>query len=203
MRSDLTCDSDHTASIELARRLHDTIAQRLTGLSCYLGDAEEAVPGDALERCREEIHAAIDELRAALDSVGRTAPDRAREVEAQVAALRRDFPDVLLDWRYDLGSEPDRSPLVASFLVEALCNVRKHAQPHRVAIETETLRDATIVTVNNDGVRPFRGRSTRQGSRLLALEATAQGAVTDSHPEPDGHWRQRLIMPRIQFDLIA
>ena len=191
------------SSVDLARRLHDTIAQRLTGLSCFLGDAGGPAPDGALERCREEIHAALDELCEALDSVGRTRPVRRRDLDAEVAALHRTYPDLHLDWRCPLDGFDESASLIDSFLVEALCNVRKHARPTRVIVEAQKLSDATVVTVTNDGVRSAPGRGTRQGSRLLALEATAHGAITDSHADGPGNWRQLLIMPCHAMSLSA
>jgi signal transduction histidine kinase len=203
MSPEMALDSGIGSSVELARRLHDTIAQRLTGLSCFLGDAGGPVPDDALERCRDEIHAAIDELREALDSVGRGRPARTRSLDAEVAALRCAFPGLDLDWRWTRDEYDESASLIDSFLVEALCNVGKHARPTRVIVEAQQLRDAIVVSVRNDGVRSRPGRGTRQGSRLLALEATAHGAITESHAEGLGHWRQQLIMPCRTMSLTA
>lgn len=203
MQIQATLDGGYASSIDLARRLHDTIAQRLTGLSCFLGDRETQAPDDALERCRDEIHAAIDELREALDSVGRSLPARVGRPDTELAALRSAFPALRLDWRW--SREPDIScaSLVDSFLVEAICNVRKHARPTHVTIDARLEQGAIVVSVTNDGVSSRPGGGTRQGSRLLGLEATAHGAITDSHAERSGHWRQRLIMPCQQLGLSA
>ena len=203
MRTDTIPRSEFASSVDLARRLHDTIAQRLTGLSCFLGDGGGPAPEGALEMCRDEIHAAIDELRAALDSVGQTRPIRMRELDAEVNALRSAFPEMHLDWRWTRDANTESAALIDSFLIEALCNVRKHARPRRVLIEAQQMTDATVLTVTNDGVRARPGRGTRQGSRLLALEATAHGAITDSQATRPGHWRQRLIMPCCPMGLSA
>lgn len=190
----MSSDPERASSIALARRLHDTIAQRLAGLSCFLGDSEQPAPHDALERCRLEVHAAIDELRELLDSVGRTQPARTHQLDVEMRSLRTAFPALTLEWR-GLGDTDANVGLTESFLVEALRNVRKHAQPSRVVIETQQVSGATVVTVSNDGVLSQPGRGTRQGSRLLALEATAFGAITDSHADGAGRWQQRLITP--------
>jgi hypothetical protein len=58
--------------LELARRLHDTVAQRLAGLS-YLLSASEPCP-EALAFCRAEVDAALDELRDALTTIGSGCP---------------------------------------------------------------------------------------------------------------------------------
>lgn len=203
MHGEATLPRQASSSVELARLLHDTIAQRLTGLSCFLGDAGGPAPEGALERCRDEIHAAIDELREALDSVGRALPIRTRELDAEVTALRATYPELHLDWRWTHDAHADTAALVESFLVEALRNVRKHARPTRVVVDATQVGDATVVSVINDGVRPHPGRGTRQGSRLLALEATAHGAITESGAERADRWRQQLIMPCYPISLSA
>ena len=194
MQKVIPLDAEGASSLDLARRLHDTIAQRLTGLSCFLGESEQPAPADALERCRDEIHAAIDELRELLDSVGRGRPNRGPQLDAEITSLRAAFPNLELNWRGPRDMEFSGS-LVDSFLVESLCNIRKHARPTRVTIESQQADDATILSVTNDGVLSQPGRGTRQGTRLLALEATAVGAITDSYADGAGQWRQRLIMP--------
>jgi nitrate/nitrite-specific signal transduction histidine kinase len=202
MQAVIPLDLECASSLQLARRLHDTIAQRLTGLSCFLGDSEQPAPEDAVERCRLEIHAAIDELRELLDSVGRNRPARASQLDAEMFALRTSFPDLDLVWKGPHGGESNPD-LLDSFLVEAICNIRKHARPSRVTIESQQVSGATIVSVTNDGVLSQPGRGTRQGSRLLALEATAFGAITDSHADGVGRWQQRLIMPNYSSALSA
>jgi signal transduction histidine kinase len=181
-------------SVHLARRLHDTIAQRLTGLSYFLGEDGPA-PEGAVERCRDEIHAAIGELRDVLESVGRTEPIGADELNAECEALLDGCPGVELAWEWSDAIDPRDHPLIESFLVEALRNVRKHARPLRVVVEAEPVDDAIVVNVVNDGVSTRRRIGTGMGSRLLALEAAAQGALADSAADGLGQWRQRLIVP--------
>jgi hypothetical protein len=62
-------------------------------------------------------------------------------------------------------------------------------------VEAESVDQAVVVNVVNDGVRTRRGAGTGLGSRLLALEAAAQGALADSTSDEPGWWRQRLIVP--------
>src|SRR4051812_24315547 len=56
----MTSSSRVDEPLELARRLHDTVAQRLAGLS-YLLSMPERGQADALARCRAEVDAALDE----------------------------------------------------------------------------------------------------------------------------------------------
>lgn len=198
-----TTMDEQVASVHLARRLHDTVAQRLAGLSCFLGDDTTPAPEGAVQRCRDEIQAAIHELRDVLDSVGREDTVRSSRFGDELAALRSDFPSLRLDRRWAREPETACAGLVDSFLSEALCNVRKHASPTAVTIDAREEDGAVIVSVTNDGVRTSPGGGTRQGSRLVGLEATAHGAIADSRAEHGGRWRQRLIMPSRQLEMSA
>ena len=202
MRAEISLDDGIVPSVLLARRLHDTIAQRLTGLSCFLGEAGPA-PDGAVERCRDELRAAIDELSDALASVANPSSVQPEDVDAQVYALYASFPGLHLDWVGTDSVEIQECPLIESFLTEALRNVRKHARPTKVVIAADIVDDAMIITVVNDGVHPRRGAGTSLGSRLLALEAAAQGALADSRADRPGCWRQRLIVPSPQAALVT
>jgi nitrate/nitrite-specific signal transduction histidine kinase len=181
--------------IELARRLHDTVAQRLAGLSYLLASVPEH--SDALEQCRAEVDAALGELRDALGSVGAPSVrrDAYEEVLAELRLLRAEFEDLELHHRLADAFEAGPQTLVAAFLAEALRNVRKHAAPNRVSVDVVHQHDVTFVIVLNDGVKPRRGRSCGAGRRLLEVEASLHGSLVDSSPAEPGCWRQQLILP--------
>jgi signal transduction histidine kinase len=184
-----------TEPLELARRLHDTVAQRLAGVSYLLSTPHEARE-DALDRCRIEIDAALVELRDALSTVGAA---RKRDMHAELASeldeLRRVCPDVLVQLPFEEVGTVHPASLVGGFLVEAIRNIRKHARPSLVT--TEILREPEIlaITVVNDGVTGERGPSCGAGRRLLELEASLHGGLVESSPGDPGTWCQRLILP--------
>ena len=189
--------------LDLARRLHDTVAQRLAGIA-YLLAAEPRLSAELTDRCRSEVEAAMTEMREALSSVGSVedssspAGGGAASVEGEARALREAFPAVELrhnpeDWA---GIGPQG--LVGSFLAEALRNVRKHATPDGVVVEVARGPDAVVVvSVANDGVGSRRagGRGTGIGRRLLEVEASLHGALVESGPAGRGRWSARLIVP--------
>lgn len=187
-----------TPVLDLARRLHDTVAQRLVGIA-YLLAAERQLSPELTARCRDEVEAALGELRDVLSSVGESndaAADRGAGVEAEAQALLEAFPALELDWTPEdcAGIEP--AGVVESFLVEGLRNVRKHAQPTEVAVAVTAEDGVVVIEVANDGVRPRTGASCGVGRRLLEVEASLNGALVQSAPAGPGRWSHRLILPR-------
>src|SRR5213593_2469227 len=122
----MTSTSSVDEPLELARRLHDTVAQRLAGLS-YLLSMPARGQADALARCRAEVDAALDELRDALMSVG-SAPRRNVHAEAlaELRRLREQFPDASLSLPLDAIMTTEPRHLVFAFVAEGLRNARKH-----------------------------------------------------------------------------
>jgi signal transduction histidine kinase len=192
-------DTRVSEPIELARRLHDTVAQRLAGLS-YLLAAVEPRQDDPLGRCRVEIDAALSELRDVLSSVGSAAPRDARmEVAAELHALLDQFPFADLDCALDEALATEPRSLVATFLIEALRNCRKHSTPTRISVEVTHGPEVTLISVVNDGVNGRRGPSCGAGRRLLEVEASLHGGLIESTPRASGHWHQRLILPAAEL----
>jgi signal transduction histidine kinase len=181
-------------SVELARRLHDTVAQRLAGLSYLLATAPER--NEALDRCRVEVDAALGELREALTCVGSCAGRDVRaETLVELRKLRGRFPAAELDIPVEEVLQSGPRSLVGTFLVEALRNIRKHAVPTRVSVDVLHEPEVTSVTIVNDGVRAQRGSSCGAGRRLLEIEASLHGGLVESTPVEAGRWCQRLILP--------
>jgi signal transduction histidine kinase len=184
--------------LELARRLHDTVAQRLAGLS-YLLSTSEPCP-EALAFCRSEVDAALYELRDALTTVGSgCARSQRAEALAELERFRQGFPEVSLTLALDDLMDTEPRNLVCAFLGEGLRNVRKHSSPSHVSVTV--LRDAEVgsIAIFNDGVSGRPGPSCGAGRRLLELEASLHGGLVESVPAGPGCWCQRLILPAAEF----
>lgn len=181
--------------LDLARRLHHTVAQRLAGLA-YLLAADQPLADEALDRCRSEVEAALSELRDALSSVSvASGGERGGDVDAELRALLDAFPALDLQWRGDDVLETEPGCLVEGFLVEALRNIRKHAQPTQVVVDVAEEPGVTVVEVANDGIIRRKRASCGAGRRLLELEASLHGALVESARQGAGRWSQRLILP--------
>jgi len=181
--------------LELARRLHDTVAQRLAGLSYLLATSENGRV-ETVDRCRAEVDAALDELRDVLTSVG-AAPQRDARggVLAELRLLQTHHPGAAFDVPLPEIMAVEPRSLVSAFLAEGLRNVRKHASPARVAVTVACDVDVVSIAIVTDGVRSRRGPSCGAGRRLLEVEASLCGGLVESAPAARGHWCQRLILP--------
>jgi len=187
--------------LDLARRLHDTVAQRLAGIA-YLLAAESALSPETAARCRDEVEAALAEMRDALSSVAAApeeaaGPSPAACASEEAEALREAFPAVELRWDPEEQAGVGPEGLVGSFLAEALRNARKHARPSEVVVRVAEEEGVVVVSVLNDGVGRRRGPTggTGVGRRLLEVEASLHGALVESAPAGRGRWAARLILP--------
>lgn len=188
--------STRPIALDLASRLHDTVVQRLAGLSLALGVEQ---PFDARERsrCREEVLAALDELRGCLEDAVAGDPTSRAGVDTELAALAREHPGVDIAWTCAprLPSGPVEQ-LVLAVLAEGVRNARKHASPRTVRLEVAHDQGTIVVALHNDGVRARPQTGCGMGLRLLATEASLYGGLIDSRrAEEEGWWSLSLILP--------
>jgi signal transduction histidine kinase len=183
--------------IELAREVHESVMQRLFGVSMVLGSGRELSAEDA-ERSATEVEEALAELRDALDrSLEPTAEPSRTTLRAELARLGRQYKAVPLRVRWEEGVEVPEGlePLAVSVLGEALRNAEKHALPSEVRIAITGQPDAFALEVRNDGLAPAReGRGSGLGLRLAAYESMQRGGMLEFGPEGD-EWRVRLVLP--------
>lgn len=185
--------------IDLARDLHEAVVQRLFGVSLALaGDGD--LSAEHRERAREEIQAALGELRDALQRpLATTSRATITSTADELGRLRRAHPDIdvaLVDGR-DVVI-PDRlEPVAQSVLREAVRNAVKHAEPTRIEVRLVDAGGAFALEIVNDGV-PAQGRTEGAGVglRLAAFEALESGGVIDFGPVAQDCWRVRLTVPR-------
>jgi signal transduction histidine kinase len=186
-----------TAGLALAQRLHDTVVQRLAGLSLLLGSGQP-LDAEATSICRTEISTALDELRSGLEGlVAETEPQPGQRVAFELDALAREHPDAHVECsapREVLGDHVQ--PLVDAVLAEGLRNARKHAAPGRVVLELQRAAGTVGFVLRNDGSRPGEVRGCGMGLRLLELEASMAGGLIESGPDTEeGSWQLRLTLP--------
>lgn len=165
----LTELSDENARLQVlaerarvAREMHDTVAQGLTGIVTQLEVAEE-------------LTAAEDPVRGRIATARRLARDSLVEVRRSIEALH---PGPLRDarlgeavertvaaWREDLGVlatctvtgeprplAPDVEVAVLRAAQEALANAGKHARAGRVDVTLSYMEDLVVLDVVDDGV---------------------------------------------------
>jgi signal transduction histidine kinase len=182
--------------VELAREVHESVMQRLFGVSMVLGSGREVSAADA-ERAAAEVEAALGELRNALDrSLEPTAEPSRTTLRAELERLGRQYKAVPISVWWEDGAEVPEGlePLAVSVLGEALRNAEKHAEPSDVRIAITSVGGAFALEVRNDGMRPEAGSGSRLGLRLAAYESMQRGGMLEFGPE-GGEWRVRLVLP--------
>ena len=146
----------------VARELHDTIEQELTGLSIQLGNARQRLtraPGQAdhalelaqrmLRHCREEARTSIRDLRSvALDQHGLA--DALREILAPLAAEcgARFVFDVVGESRGPTGPVALHLLRIAQ---EAVANAARHANPREIRVRLDYAADDLTLEIHDDG----------------------------------------------------
>jgi hypothetical protein len=191
-------------ALAMAKQLHDTVVQRLAGLSLLLATDQELGTAGR-ERCREEVGAAIDELRAVLEhgttagAAGARPCAPARGAADELAALRSAHPAIRIASTGLDGPADDArgAALIDAFVAEALRNARKHARPREVQIERASDAATITLTVRNDGVAVATRGGCGMGLRLLETEAALAGGLVDAGLDASGWWRARLILPQV------
>jgi signal transduction histidine kinase len=182
--------------IELAREVHESVMQRLFGVSMVLGSGRELSAEDA-ERSAAEVEAALGELRDALDrSLEPTGEPSRTTLRAELQRLGRQYKAVPLSVWWEEGVEVPEGlePLAVSVLGEALRNAEKHAEPTDVRVSITRVDGAFALEVRNDGVGPGASASSGLGLRLASYESLQRGGMLEFGPEGDD-WRVRLVLP--------
>ena len=184
-------------SVSIARDVHERVVQRLFGVALALG-----APGDLTApqraRCADELQAATEELRTAIQ---RPMARASREVETtlreELCRLADEHADVHLTvcWADEAEIPPALEPLAQTVVCEAVRNARKHARPTTIAVSVERDGDAVAIGIVNDGVGPDAPAGAGVGLRLAAFEALEFGAAVDFGRTPPDCWHVRLMLP--------
>jgi signal transduction histidine kinase len=184
--------------LDLAREIHESVLQRLFGVSLVLG-AEQPLDRDERERCRIEMQEALADLRRALERpLAPMAPEIGTSLAAELERVRKSPGMVVeVDWHGESSVPADLEPLAQSVLAEALRNIAKHADPTRVEVAVTRDEDEFMLEVRNDGVRAPAG-DPGMGLRLAAFEALQQGGTVEFGPVGEDRWRVRLVVPLAQ-----
>jgi signal transduction histidine kinase len=182
--------------IDLARNIHQSVIQRLFGVSLALS-AETELGRDQLGRIAAEIQAALGELRSALQQpLGRRPIETKTTLAEEIERLSRMHPDlgVAVAEGSTIEVPPKLEGLAQSVLAEAVRNAHKHAHPTSVTVAAGRADGTFLLDVTNDGVTSSTTPSG-VGLRLTALEALQAGGLLEFGPRADGIWQVRLVVP--------
>jgi nitrate/nitrite-specific signal transduction histidine kinase len=149
----------------LAREIHDTLAQQLTGIVLQLEAAEAMQSRKQGERSRELIVAAREQARLALQEARRSVwnlrpmPLEAAGLTAAIALEAERFGErtgMAITVRNDglphhLSLVPQSEVAVFRILQEALANAGHHSQAQVVEVELRIVEGDLLLTVSDDG----------------------------------------------------
>jgi len=186
------------ARIDLARELHESVVQRLFGISLALS-GDQPLDDDARRRCADELQQALGELRSAIQRpLGRPLAQTKTTLREEVERLRHEHPDLGISVGESDGSAlavpPELEPLVQSVLAEAIRNAHKHAQATQVSVKTELRDGAFVLEVTNDGVKG-QASIAGMGLRLAGFEALQFGGLLEFGARDGDRWQVRLVVP--------
>lgn len=147
----------------LAREVHDTLAQELSGITLQL-EAADALLDTAPERARSRLQQALLRTRESLAEARRSVLDlRTGPLErldlpralAELAARIREESNLAVDVNVEIGERrlPSRYEQALYRIVqEALANVRRHARANSATVELTADEDALRLRISDDGV---------------------------------------------------
>ena len=209
----------------LAREIHDTIAQSLTGLVMVAqrahGDLERATDAAGDASASEHLVRATADVEL-IESMARDALTEARGLVAAIAPVRvestlaealgrladrfqRETGVVVLNDLAALGAGADgtaTAPLRAELEVvllrcaqEGLANVRKHARATAASVQISRGENAIILVISDDGVGPG-GAASAQGGTAQASEGFGLAGMADRLALVGGSARLEAALPR-------
>jgi signal transduction histidine kinase len=185
--------------LDLARELHDSVIQRLFGITALLRSGEPLDDGQRA-RCAEEAERAMEELRELIERPLAHAHDDADGTLADELERIRRMPGqtpLHVAWQEGCEIPAAYEPLMQTVLREALRNADKHAVASSIEIAVAADAETVELTIVNDGVLAGdgRGRGAGVGLRLCAMEALRHGGLVEFGASGDDRWRVRLVLP--------
>lgn len=184
--------------LELARELHDLVAQHITGILMLLrGARNEPTLLDEIETAGQRAMAAMRRLVALLrdDSAPRLDPAASvAAIDWDAQALRRQ--GIRVDVEVDVELDGQAATGVYRIVREALTNVGKHAHgATHVTVSVTREGEDIAIEVTDDG----RGDAEPgSGFGLVGLRERLEelGGTLQSGPRATGGWRVRASLPR-------
>jgi two-component system, NarL family, sensor histidine kinase UhpB len=191
--------------VGIARDLHDEVGQLLTGVLLHLNSIAEAVPTH-----RDEIDAAKQAVRLALDEVRRISSELRPEMLEQLGLvsalteLSTTFARVSglrVERRFDpalpkLSGEAELA--LYRIAQEALTNVARHADATQVTIALEHGPGSVVLSVSDDGHGFDREPQEHGGLRSMRERALLIEGALAIKPSRRGGVEVRLEVPAVE-----
>lgn len=192
----------------MAREIHDTIAQGLTGIVTQLQAAQRAGGPVSDGAAAEHLSAAVELARSSLTEARRSVqalapepladarlPEAMRDVAGRWSALH-DVPVTVTTTGSARSICPELEVALLRTAQEALANVAKHAHASRVGVTLSYMEDQVTLDIRDDGVgfetingsRPRGPRDDGGGFGLTSMRQRVEGVLgtLEIESEPDG-----------------
>jgi signal transduction histidine kinase len=194
----------------MAREIHDTLAQGLTGIVTQLQAAEQAADDPA--SWRRHLATATQLARESLTEARRSV-DALRPMSLEIGRLAEALADVAGRWSAlneipvqvtTTGTTRPISPEIEFGLLraaqEALANVAKHAQASRVGLTLSYMESEIALDVRDDGVGFDPILPDRDGFGLVAMRQRIEGlsGTLQVESEPDGGTAVSACVPTVR-----
>ena len=168
--------------LDLAREIHESVLQRLFGVSLALG-AEQPLDRAERERCRIEMQEALSDLRRALERpLAPLPPETGTTLAAELDRVRRSPGFVVeVDWRGE-SSRARRHRAARPVGARRGAAQRRQARRPRARRGRGRARPGHVHARGAQRRRPPRRRGSGMGLRLAAFEALQQGGVVEFGP---------------------
>ncbi|MGW4483644.1 sensor histidine kinase [Amycolatopsis sp. NPDC004368] len=204
----------HDERRRMAREIHDTLAQGLTGIVTQLQAADRAASAASRERHLAQVHAlAKDSLTEARRAVLALRPEpltdsRLPDALAELARRVTDTSGVAV--AAETSGEP--VPLLPELEVtlyrvaqEALANAEKHAHATRIAVSLTYAGDLVLLDVRDDGagfdpVAPVRGDGTGFGLQAMRQRVRRVAGTFTLESAPGEGTAVNVQLPAIPAD---
>lgn len=196
----------------LAREIHDTIAQSLTGLVMLAqraGNRLEPVEGDAAASVRGDVELmeqmareALTEARGLVASLSPVEPGAglADALRRLAASFERETGVAVTVSSDAAGLDRELEVVLLRCAQEALANVRKHARAASATIDVAANDGEVVLTVTDDGVGPGDAQPGEHGFGLAGIRdrAALVGGSFEFGPGAAGGARLRVVVPRTE-----
>ncbi|CCH29652.1 sensor histidine kinase [Actinosynnema sp. NPDC047251] len=194
----------------MAREIHDTVAQGLTGIVTQLEAVEEPAPlagpvRDRLDTARRLARTSLVEVRRSIEAL--------RPGPLQDARLGDAVRQTVTTWREQYGVEatftvtgtplPVHSEVEVTVLraaQEALSNVGRHAEARRVDVTLSYMEDVIVLDVRDDGAGFDPSTSDGFGLTALRQRVRALAGSVDFESAPGAGTAISVSVPVIEVE---
>jgi signal transduction histidine kinase len=189
----------------MAREIHDTVAQGLTGIVTQL-EAVDGVPAEArtrLDAARALARTSLDEVRRSIEALRPGPLQDARLSEAIEKTIRTWSELYGIPAHYTMTGTPVpvHSEVEVTLLraaQETLSNVRRHACAGRAHVTLSYMEDVIVLDVHDDGAGiPVPPPSTGFGLTALRQRVTALSGSVSVESSPGAGTAVSITVPLI------